>query len=62
MLYEVEALTREIVLIHRGRVLAEGNVYRLRELIDRHPTGSAWSAPALARSPPGSPSKTTSSA
>ena len=37
VLYEVEALTREIVLIHRGRVLAEGNVYRLRELIDRHP-------------------------
>lgn len=37
VLYEVEALTREIVLIHRGRVLAEGNIYRIRELIDRHP-------------------------
>ena len=37
VLYEIEALTREIVLIHRGRVLAEGNVYRLRELIDAHP-------------------------
>src|SRR5207237_8176198 len=28
---------QEIVLVHRGRVLAEGNVYRIRELIDRHP-------------------------
>ncbi|NUP06980.1 MAG: ABC transporter ATP-binding protein [Polyangiaceae bacterium] len=37
VLYEIEALTREIVLINRGRVLAEGNIYRIRELIDRHP-------------------------
>jgi ABC-2 type transport system ATP-binding protein len=37
VLYEIEALTREIVVIHRGQVLAEGNVYRIRELIDRHP-------------------------
>ncbi len=37
VLYEVEALTQEIVLVHRGRVLAEGNVYRIRELIDQHP-------------------------
>jgi ABC-2 type transport system ATP-binding protein len=37
VLYEVEALTQEIVLMHRGRVLAEGNVYRIRELIDQHP-------------------------
>jgi ABC-2 type transport system ATP-binding protein len=37
VLYEIEAVTQEIVLIHRGQVLAEGNVYRLRELIDRHP-------------------------
>ena len=37
VLYEIEALTREIVLIHRGQVLAEGNVYRIRELIDAHP-------------------------
>ena len=33
----MEALTREIVLINCGRVLAEGNIYRIRELIDRHP-------------------------
>jgi ABC-2 type transport system ATP-binding protein len=37
VLYEVEALTQEIVLMHRGRVLAEGNVYKIRELIDKHP-------------------------
>ncbi len=37
VLYEIEALTRDIVLIHRGRVLAEGNIYKIRELIDRHP-------------------------
>jgi ABC-2 type transport system ATP-binding protein len=37
VLYEVEALTQQIVLVHRGRVLAEGNVYKIRELIDRHP-------------------------
>jgi len=37
VLYEIEAMTDQIVLIHRGQVLAEGNVYKLRELIDEHP-------------------------
>ncbi len=37
VLYEIEALTREIVVISRGQVLAEGNVYEIRKLIDRHP-------------------------
>ena len=37
VLHEVEALTREILLIHRGRVLAEGSVRQLRDLIDEHP-------------------------
>jgi ABC-2 type transport system ATP-binding protein len=37
VLYEIEALTSEIVVIHRGQVLAEGNVYEIRTLIDRHP-------------------------
>jgi len=36
VLYEIEALTHEIVVIHRGQVLAEGNVYEIRRLIDRH--------------------------
>ena len=37
MLHEVERLTEGIVLIYRGRVLAEGNIYKIRELIDHHP-------------------------
>jgi ABC-2 type transport system ATP-binding protein len=37
VLYEVEALTRNIVVMFQGRVLAEGDIYRLRELIDEHP-------------------------
>jgi ABC-2 type transport system ATP-binding protein len=37
VLHEIEALTEEIVVIHRGQILAEGNIYRIRQLIDRHP-------------------------
>jgi ABC-2 type transport system ATP-binding protein len=37
VLYEIEALTSEIMVIYRGQVLAEGNVYEIRKLIDRHP-------------------------
>jgi ABC-2 type transport system ATP-binding protein len=37
VLYEIEALTSDIVVIYRGQVLAEGNVYAIRRLIDRHP-------------------------
>ncbi len=37
VLYEIEALTSEIVVIHRGQVLADGNVHEIRNLIDRHP-------------------------
>jgi ABC-2 type transport system ATP-binding protein len=37
VLYEIEALTHEILVIHRGQVLAEGNIYKIRELIDQHP-------------------------
>jgi ABC-2 type transport system ATP-binding protein len=37
VLYEIEALTSDIVVIYRGQVLAEGNVYAIRTLIDRHP-------------------------
>ena len=36
VLYEIEALTREIAVIYRGQVLAEGNVHEIRRLIDRH--------------------------
>lgn len=37
VLYEIEALTEEILVIHRGQLLAEGNIYKIRELIDQHP-------------------------
>jgi ABC-2 type transport system ATP-binding protein len=37
VLYEIEALTTEIVVLHRGQVLAEGNIFGIRGLIDHHP-------------------------
>jgi ABC-2 type transport system ATP-binding protein len=37
VLHEIETLTNNILLIHRGRALAEGDLYKLRELIDSHP-------------------------
>ncbi|MCI4368437.1 MAG: ABC transporter ATP-binding protein [Thermoplasmata archaeon] len=37
VLYEVERLTEEIVMVSNGRVLAEGNVHRLRDALDAHP-------------------------
>jgi ABC-2 type transport system ATP-binding protein len=37
ILHEVEALTSDILLMHHGRVLAEGNVHQIRDLIDEHP-------------------------
>jgi len=37
VLYEIEALTQDIVVIYRGQVLAEGNVFEIRKLIDKHP-------------------------
>jgi ABC-2 type transport system ATP-binding protein len=37
VLYEIEALTSDILVIYRGQVLAEGNVYEIRKLIDHHP-------------------------
>ena len=37
VLNEVESMTTDIVLINRGRIVADGNVYRIREMIDEHP-------------------------
>jgi ABC-2 type transport system ATP-binding protein len=37
VLHEVEALTQNIILLHRGRLVAEGHVREIRDLIDRHP-------------------------
>jgi len=37
VLHEVESMTSNILLINNGRILAEGNVHQIRELIDEHP-------------------------
>jgi ABC-2 type transport system ATP-binding protein len=37
VLHEVQQLTPNIILLNRGRLVAEGNVRRLRDLIDKHP-------------------------
>ncbi len=37
ILHEVEAMTDTIILINHGRLLAEGNIYEIRRLIDTHP-------------------------
>jgi ABC-2 type transport system ATP-binding protein len=37
VLYEIERLTEEIVMISNGRVLAAGNVHRIRDALDAHP-------------------------
>ena len=52
VLHEVEALTSDILLMHNGRVLAEGNVHQIRDLIDEHPHTVCMRTPqprALAR-------------
>src|SRR5262249_6684276 len=37
VLHEVRSLTPNIVLLHRGRLVAEGHVRQIRDLIDAHP-------------------------
>ena len=37
ILHEIESMTSNILLINNGRVLAEGNVHQIRDLIDTHP-------------------------
>jgi ABC-2 type transport system ATP-binding protein len=37
VLHEIEALTQNIVVIHRGRLVAFGDRTEIRSLIDRHP-------------------------
>jgi ABC-2 type transport system ATP-binding protein len=37
VLQEIETMTSQIVLIHKGRVRAEGDVHAIRALIDAHP-------------------------
>jgi ABC-2 type transport system ATP-binding protein len=37
ILREIEAMTSTILLVNNGRIVAEGNVHQIRELIDEHP-------------------------
>jgi ABC-2 type transport system ATP-binding protein len=37
VLHEVESLTRNVVLLNRGRLVAEGDVREIRDLIDKYP-------------------------
>jgi ABC-2 type transport system ATP-binding protein len=37
VLHEIEAMTSNILLINQGRILAEGDVHHIRDLIDEHP-------------------------
>ncbi len=37
VLYEVERITSNIVLIHNGKAIASGNLHAIRALIDEHP-------------------------
>ena len=37
ILHEIESLTRDVLLLHRGRLLAQGPVPEIRELLSRHP-------------------------
>jgi ABC-2 type transport system ATP-binding protein len=37
ILHEIETMTPNILLINNGRILAEGNVHQIRDLIDEHP-------------------------
>ncbi len=37
ILHEVEQMTSNILLINKGRIVADGNIYKIRNLIDEHP-------------------------
>ena len=37
ILHEIESMTSNILLINNGRIVAEGNVHAIRDLIDTHP-------------------------
>lgn len=37
ILPEIEAMTKNVILIHQGKILAEGDIHYIRDLIDTHP-------------------------
>jgi ABC-2 type transport system ATP-binding protein len=45
ILYEVEQMTTHILLLHKGRLQAQGDIYAVRDLIDKHPHRIAISSP-----------------
>ena len=49
VLHEVQALTSNIVLMNRGRLVAEGNIRAIRDLIDKHPHHIALVSPQYRR-------------
>jgi ABC-2 type transport system ATP-binding protein len=58
VLREVEAMTRRVLLIHNGRILAEGDAREIRDLMDEHPhtvTIRARDPRVLARAMVGAP-------
>jgi ABC-2 type transport system ATP-binding protein len=50
ILYEVEQMTRNILIMSKGRLVAQGDIYEIRALIDSHPHRIAISVdPARSR-------------
>jgi len=45
ILPEIETMTRSIVLIHRGKLMAEGDITEIRDAIHDHPTIVAFRSP-----------------
>ncbi len=37
ILPEIESITENIILIHQGKIFAEGNIHYIRDIIDSHP-------------------------
>jgi ABC-2 type transport system ATP-binding protein len=37
VLHEIEAMTSNVLLINQGRIVAEGDIHHIRDLIDEHP-------------------------
>ncbi len=49
ILFEVEQMTRSILLLHRGRLLAAGDLSDIRDLIDRYPHRIKIKSPQVRR-------------
>jgi ABC-2 type transport system ATP-binding protein len=49
ILHEVELMTREVVLMTEGRILASGNIHEIRQLLDSHPSRISIKTPVPRR-------------